>query len=335
MEVTISTADAVEQFLRMADTKVETGQIRPATAKQYRQYLPRLVALQTMAGWTLGDAQYAEITKAEVASVLHAFAQSPGIARKGRRLDDGTREVVASGLPAAQTIRNARSTLGSFFAELDLALGIDRPNPAHGIDLRRVIGRRPTKEPTALTTEEVESLIAAMSEAYRPLVTLICDTGMRSAEARGLRWVDVSTDTICVQGQADDHGGYVEVGKTNHSLREIPLTKRAKAALAEQFKLTGDGEFVFATRSGGTGTNANLWRAVRRGCDRAGIPPVGVHDLRHTFGMLAVERGMPIPVLSKLMGHSDPGFTASRYLRAEIDLAAKRRAMDAAFGGEA
>ena len=33
---------------------------------------------------------------------------------------------------------------------------------------------------------------------------------------------------------------------------------------------------------------------------------------------------MPIPVLSKLLGHTDPGFTASRYLRAEIDLAAKQ-----------
>ena len=334
MEVTITTAEAVEKFLLLAEQKVETGQIRPSTASMYRLHLPRLAALETMGGWTLGDAQYGEVTKAEVASALHIFAQSPGIPRKGKRLADGTREIVPSGLPALSTIRNARSTLGAFFAELDLALGIDRPNPAHGIDLRRIAGRRPVKDPRALTAQEVDDLLACVTEAYRPLVTIICDTGMRSAEARGLRWVDVSDDVIHVCGQADEHGGYSEGGKTKDAVREIPLTQRAKAVLAEQYKLTGNGTFVFATHSGGTSNNANLWRAVQRGCDRAGIKRVGVHDLRHTFGMIAVENGMPIPVLSKLMGHSDPGFTASRYLRAVIDLDAKRRAMRAAFGEE-
>lgn len=320
------TDEALGEFMRLATQEVATGQKRPSTLRQYRLYLPRLLALRTMSGWSLGEITYVEVTSAHVAAVLHTFARTPCAPRKGRRLAS------ASGLPAAQTVRNARSSLGAFFAEIDMALTIERPNPAHGIDLRRTIGRRPSKEPIVLTSEQVASLIECVRDVYRPIVTLISETGLRSAEARGLRWVDVDGDTIRVGGQADDHGGYSNGGKTRYALREVPLTSKALTAIESQRALTGTGRFVFAARAGGTLAASTVWRAVGRGCVSAGIPQVGVHELRHTFGMQAVERGMPIPVLSKLLGHSDPGFTASKYLRAEIDLEAKRRAMRAAFG---
>ena len=70
-------------------------------------------------------------------------------------------------------------------------------------------------------------------------------------------------------------------------------------------------------------SNIPLWRAVRR---RAGIEDVRLHDLRHTFASHAVLRGIPLPVVSRLLGHKRPSMTL-RYAHVgnrEIEAAAER-----------
>lgn len=327
---------ALEQFLQRAAEDVAEGLRRPATVREYQRKLPRLLAMETEAGWCLADIPYAEITQAHIASVLYTFARTEGVPRKGRRLDDGTREIVPTGQPAKQTVLNARSVLGAFFRDRDMAYAITRKNPAHGIDLRHVIRNRAEKEPVFLVDAELDELIDTVPEGCRSLVTLIGLTGLRSAEARGLRWEDVDLDqrVLRVVGQADEHGGWSPTVKSASSKREVPLTKRVVAALAEQRKLTGSGEFVFATRTGRTRTNANLWRAVRLATIRADLKRVGVHDLRHSFAMNALGRGVPLYVVSKILGHTTPEFTAARYMRASVSLDTKRDAMRAAFDGE-
>ena len=49
-----------------------------------------------------------------------------------------------------------------------------------------------------------------------------------------------------------------------------------------------------------------LWRHVR---GEAGIEDVRLHDLRHTHASHAVMNGVPVPVVSRLLGHSNVGMT--------------------------
>ena len=65
-----------------------------------------------------------------------------------------------------------------------------------------------------------------------------------------------------------------------------------------------------------------------------------IHDLRHTYASHAVLQGVPLPVVSRLLGHKNPGMTL-RYAHVgdrETEAAAERigaaiaRALD---GGEA
>lgn len=42
-------------------------------------------------------------------------------------------------------------------------------------------------------------------------------------------------------------------------------------------------------------------------------PNVTFHTLRHTFATRAIEQGMDILVLSKILGHSDPSTTLNKY----------------------
>ena len=50
----------------------------------------------------------------------------------------------------------------------------------------------------------------------------------------------------------------------------------------------------------------SLWRKVRR---QAGIEYVRLHDLRHSFASHAVIRGVPLPVVSRLLGHRQAHMT--------------------------
>ena len=45
----------------------------------------------------------------------------------------------------------------------------------------------------------------------------------------------------------------------------------------------------------------------------AGLPPIRLHDLRHTSASLALAAGVPMKVVSELLGHSSTVITADTY----------------------
>ncbi len=71
------------------------------------------------------------------------------------------------------------------------------------------------------------------------------------------------------------------------------------------------------------GPDLPLWYRVRR---EAGIEDVRLHDLRHTMASHAVMNGVPVPVVSRLLGHSNVKMTL-RYAHLadrDIEAAAER-----------
>ena len=48
---------------------------------------------------------------------------------------------------------------------------------------------------------------------------------------------------------------------------------------------------------------------LHRVLKRAGLPRVRFHDLRHTFATLAIEYGMPIDIIAKILGHTNTNMT--------------------------
>ena len=47
--------------------------------------------------------------------------------------------------------------------------------------------------------------------------------------------------------------------------------------------------------------------------ERASLPRIRFHDLRHTTATLAIRANIPIHVLSNMLGHKDPAMTLRRY----------------------
>ena len=52
---------------------------------------------------------------------------------------------------------------------------------------------------------------------------------------------------------------------------------------------------------------------LHRVLDRAGLPRIRFHDLRHTFATMALQNGVDVKTLSNILGHFSAGFTLDTY----------------------
>ena len=106
--------------------------------------------------------------------------------------------------------------------------------------------------------------------------------------------------------------------------RTVPLNTQARVILDRQPR--GESPFVFPSPldpSRPRGRNLPLWDRVRR---EAGIEDCRLHDLRHTMASHAVMNGVPVPVVSRLLGHANVRMTL-RYAHLgdrDIEQAAER-----------
>ena len=141
------------------------------------------------------------------------------------------------------------------------------------------------------------------------IIRLLLLTGCRRNEILALRWSEVHPDAL-----ADSKTGP----------RRVPLGARAQAIIARQPR--GESPFVFPSPhhpSRPRTTDLALWNTVRR---EAGIEDVRLHDLRHSVASHAVMQGVPVPVVSRLLGHTNPRMTL-RYAHLsnrDIETAAER-----------
>ena len=156
------------------------------------------------------------------------------------------------------------------------------------------------------------------------VIRLLLLTGCRKGEILTLRWQDVDGDTL-------------NLIDTKTGPRRVFLNAPARAILERQPR-SGSAYVFPATSNPGRPLSHHLplWRSVRRD---AGIEDVRLHDLRHTFASHAVLQGIPLPVVSRLLGHKRPSMTL-RYAHVgdrETEAAAERigAAIEHALDGRA
>ncbi|MDE0239507.1 MAG: tyrosine-type recombinase/integrase [bacterium] len=106
--------------------------------------------------------------------------------------------------------------------------------------------------------------------------------------------------------------------------RTVFLNGAAQAIIER--RMTGGTGFLFPSpKDAGRPLSdmLGLWYAIRK---EAGLDDVRLHDLRHTYASHAVMQGTPLPVVAKLLGHSQTTMTL-RYAHAgdrETEAAAER-----------
>jgi integrase len=157
---------------------------------------------------------------------------------------------------------------------------------------------------------------------------LVATTGMRRAELAGLRWVDIDLDAARLSPRRPrvvvNYVVHESEPKTRMGKRSLALDPATLAALQEQ-KAHQDQEraevgaawmdsgLVF-TRPDGSPIHPDLitdW--FRRLARAAGLPPIRLHDVRHSYATAALAAGIPAKVVSERLGHANIAITLDVY----------------------
>jgi len=294
---TLTLSRVIELYLADVEAKKSRG-----THALYKIYLEVHVAPE------LGSRKVNAITRADVAK-LH------------RRLGQDRK-------PTANRVLNTLSGVFTFAARAGLVE--DGFNPTKGVEKFREEGRE-----RFLSTEEIHRLGAALAEAETvglpwepdtekatakhapkpenrrvvlpPQVTgavrLLLFTGCRLREILHLRWREV-----------DFERGLLFLPTSKTGKKTIVLNAPALQVLNSLPRL---GEFVIAGNDPSR-PRADLkkpWAALTQ---RAGLEGLRIHDLRHSFASVGAGSGMGLPLLGKLLGHSQPS-TTQRYAHLDAD----------------
>lgn len=160
---------------------------------------------------------------------------------------------------------------------------------------------------------DIEELLLAAAEdppetRYRnqAIILLLLESGMRVTELCTLHdsAVDHQRRRARIVGKGDKERWVYWHARGALALRQYVLCRTG-----------GAGGVLFRGARGGAVSRSMVYKLLVQLAERAGVklPPSPVHALRHTFAHRAVHAGVPLPLLSQLMGHSDVQ-TTMRYL---------------------
>ena len=104
--------------------------------------------------------------------------------------------------------------------------------------------------------------------------------------------------------------------KTKSSIRTIRLCDECFRLLSElKANQIPKSKYIFPSSvTGEIRDTSAVTRRLHRIQDRAGVPRIRFHDLRHSFATLSLEQGMDIKTVSHMLGHTDAGFTMNTYM---------------------
>lgn len=203
------------------------------------------------------------------------------------------------------TVQRERRFLAAVFQRA-VDDGIIDSNPWAGIK-----GKRDKVRARLLTPDNETKLLAVLSPRFQRFVTFMLQTGLRLDECRGIK------------PETDIHDDHVRVLGKFRKYRDMPLTALAQQTIKDQ--LDADGKLW-------TQNPQRLREVLAEGAQRAKIPHISPHDLRHTFGWRWIQAGGDVYILSKLLGHATITVTERNYahaLKADIS-ATVRRVMEGA-----
>lgn len=198
-------------------------------------------------------------------------------------------------------------------------------NPADRVEPPKARRRRPNLWSIAQLQVFLRS--GAHEDPWGTLWYLLIGSGCRLGEALALRWTDVDFEAgaITIERNASWVRGerLVVAPKTPAGRRTVQLPQHAIARLRQwnecQVAKPTDNSvngYVFTLHGGKLPSPDHVRTAFRRACNRANVPVVRVHDLRHLSASLLLSEGLPLPALSRRLGHANTAVTASTYAHA-------------------
>jgi integrase len=188
-----------------------------------------------------------------------------------------------------------------------------RTNPLEDVKLPKQV----RTEKTVLTADEVRRLLDTVRGDRFECVFYLCSlVGLRIGECLALRFEDIDLERGTLRVERTLYHGEVMPPKTASSRRTLTLPQTALESLVRLCQSNcNKGGYLFATASGKPVDVSNFYRwSWKPALRKAGLPKaLTPHQLRHGTASLLLNQNVPIPVVSKYLGHANPGITMKVY----------------------
>ncbi len=230
----------------------------------------------------LGKKRMADITRQDVARLHHARRATPTEANR------------------ALAVISAMFNLAERWGERP-----DGSNPCRHVE--KFSQRRRERFLSAEELGRLGDVLAGYdgSPYYSAAIKLLVFTGARLGEVLGLQWQWIDFDR-----------GEARLPDSKTGAKTLHLPPPALAVLAELPRIEGNPYVIVGGVAGAALVNLEKpWRAIRKA---AGLEDVRLHDLRHAFASVAAASGMGLPIIGKMLGHSQAQ-TTQRYAHLASD----------------
>lgn len=261
----------------------------------------------------------------EQVNELYADLLKPGANLRGKRDEHGN---MANPKPLG-----SRSRKGVHIALNKALKDAERRRliPSNPVALATAPRHEPTLSPDKVWSKsELKTFLEHVKgDELAPLWNLYAATGMRRGEALGLQFDDFTPDADRVKIQRAQVVNNYEVStsktKTRNSTRTIPLAARYAEIMKAHLDGRTGSEWVFTDAVGRPWHPERIAELFDQAVAASGVKRITLHALRHSYATHALEAGVPLTLVSRILGHSSVAVTGDMYSHVLDDTA-----MDAA-----
>ena len=282
----------VDYFLKEIET-YKKGQVRQVTYNKYRSNGQFLIE-------NFSDLVLSKMTADDYQQILNKYAET-----------------------------HEKSTTTDFHHQLAWAL--KRAYNVDGIlkrdvtfDAKIPLGKKPSKKKQKfMEIADMRKLIQELKHENTPeanFFLILLKTGLRFAEALGITLNDVDFDkktvtinkTLDYKKHREGTRSFVPT-KNKYSVRTIVVDDAVLYMLWKNAKGADPDESIFY-KIKGFQYNSTLNNWLKRACQKAGVPEVTLHSLRHEHATYLVSQGISSMAVAERLGHADDSVTRAVYI---------------------
>jgi len=250
--------------------------IEASTLRSYREHIERHIS-PLLGGIPVADLRVEDVDRL-IRELLH---------KRSKR----------GGTLSPSTVRRVITTL-----RVALNRGVKRGRLAVNVAALAELPRVDAKPIEAMSLAAADRIIDATSDHWLgPIVRVLLGATLRLGEAVSLN-------------QGDVLDGFVRLRTSKTTIRAVPISEDAQDAIASlDLPRVGPNEPLFFGPNGDRILAGSVSHALPRVLERAGLPRVTPHGLRHAAATLMVADGVHMRVVAAQLGHANPALTARVY----------------------